>query len=126
MAPGEGLEVAAHGDVAAETARWIVQRQALFREVNERIHEIVGDFGVTEGLSILCECASSECRELIELTQTEYEYLRRMPTRFAVLPGHDVPAGERVVRENGRFVTVESVDESDIAALWLDPRRRRT
>jgi hypothetical protein len=93
--------------VSDETARRIVQRQALLREVNERIHEIATDFGVAERFSILCECASSECKESIELTQTEYECLRRMPTRFAVLSGHEVPAVERVVQENDRFVTVE-------------------
>ena len=118
--------MAAHGDVPGETARRIAQRQVLIREVNERVHEVAGDFGVAEGFSILCECASSECQELIELTQTEYENLRRMPTRFAVLRGHDVPAVERVVQENDRFVTVEKIDGSRIAALSLDPRRWRT
>ena len=126
MAPAGGLEVAAHGDLSGETARRIAQRQALLREVNERIHEIAGDFGAAEGFSILCECASNECQERIELTQTEYEHLRRMPTRLAVLRGHDVPAVERVVQENDRFVTVEKVDDSGIAALSLDPRRRGT
>ena len=105
----EGSKVAAHGDVSGETARRIAQRQALLREVNKRIHEIAGDFGAAEGFSILCECASSECQERIELTQTEYEHLRRMPTRFAVLRGHDVPTVERVVQANDRFVTVEKV-----------------
>jgi hypothetical protein len=126
MVPAGGLKVAAHGDVSGEMTRRIAQRQALWREVNERIHEIAGHFGVAEGFSILCECGSSECEELIELTQTEYEHLRRMPTRFAVLHGHDVPAGERVVQANDRFVTVEKVDDTGIGALSLDPRRRRT
>jgi hypothetical protein len=126
MVPAGGLEVAAHGDVSGETTRRITQRQALLREVNERIHELAGDFGVAEGFSILCECGSSECEELIELTQTEYEHLRRIPTRFAVLHGHDVPAGERVVQVNDRFVTVEKVDDTGICARSLDPRRRRT
>jgi hypothetical protein len=116
MVPAGGLEMAAHGDVSGETARGIAQRQALLREVNERIlevneriHEIAGDFGAAERFSILCECGADECQERIELTQTEYEHLRRMPTRFAVLRGHDVPAVERVVQANDRFVTVEKV-----------------
>ena len=118
--------MAAHGDMSGETARRIAQTQALFREVNERINQIAGDFGVAEGFSILCECASNECQEQIELTQTEYEDLRRMPTHFAVLRGHDVPAVERVVQKNNRFVTVEKVDGGGIAALSSDLRRRRT
>jgi hypothetical protein len=118
--------VAAHGDGSGDTARRIAQSQALFREVNERINQIAGDLGVAEEFSILCECGSSECLEQIELTRTEYEHLRRMPTHFAVFRGHDVPVVERVVQENDRFVTVEKVDDSSIAALSLDPRRRRT
>jgi hypothetical protein len=85
MAPAGGLEVAANGHVPGERAKQVAQRRALIREVNERIHEIASNFGVAERFSILCECVSSECQELFELTQAEYENLRRMPTRFAVL-----------------------------------------
>ena len=58
MLPVGQLGVAAHREVSSETARQIARR-ALFREVNERINEIAGDFCVAEGFSILCECASS-------------------------------------------------------------------
>jgi hypothetical protein len=118
--------MAAHREAPGETARQIALRQALFREVNERINEIAGDFGLAGGFSILCECASSDCQERIELTRSEYEHLRRLPTRFAVLRGHDIPAVERIVQENERFVTVEKFDDSGITATRLDPRRRRT
>ncbi len=110
----------------SETARRIALSKALFREVNERINEIADGFGLAEGFLILCECASSHCQERIGLTQAEYERLRRMPTHFAVLHGHDIPAVERVVRQNDRFVTVEKFDDGGITATLLDPRRRRT
>ena len=116
----------AHREVPGETARRIAQSQALFREVNERINEIERDFGLAEGFSIFCECASSDCHERIELTRAEYEHLRRTPTRFAVLRGHDVPAVERVVQESDRFVTVEKFGDSRVTATTLEPRRRRT
>ena len=117
-----GHEVAADGEVSRETAKRIAQSQALFREVNERIHEVAADWGTAEGFSIFCECASSACQERIELAETEYEHLRRTPTHFAVLRGHDVPAVERVVEENDRFVTVEKIDEGAAARPSLDPR----
>jgi hypothetical protein len=118
--------MAAHREVPREKARQIAQSQALFREVNERINEIAGNFGLAEGFSIFCECGSSECQDRIELTQTEYERLRRMPTHFAVLRGHDLPAVETVVHENDRFVTVEKFGDSGVTATTLDPRGRRT
>jgi hypothetical protein len=116
------LEVAADGEVSREKATRMAQNQVLFREVNERIHEVAADYGITERFSIFCECASSACQEEIELTETEYEHLRRTPTHFAVLRGHDVPAVEHVVEENDRFVTVEKIDEGAAAALSLAPR----
>ena len=113
-------------DLPGKAARRIGQSQALFREVNERISEIARDFGHADGLSILCECATTGCHERIELTHSEYEHLRRMPTRFAVRRGHDIPAAERIVQENERFVTVEKFGESGVAVITLDPRRQRT
>jgi hypothetical protein len=112
--------------VSGETARQIARSQVLRREVNERISEIAGDFGVAERFSILCECASTECEERIELTPKEYDGLRRMPTHFAMVRGHDIPAVERVVHETDRFVTVEKFSDSGVTAITLDRGRLRT
>lgn len=118
--------MATHLDVSGDTARQIARSQALLREVNERISEIAGDFAAAGGFEILCECGSTGCHERIELTHTEYQHLRRMPTHFAVFGGHDIPAVGRVVQENKRFVTVEKFDDSGIVATGLGPRRRGT
>lgn len=117
---------AGHGGVPGETARQIARSQVLRREVNERISEIAGDFGVAERFSILCECASTECQERIELTPKEYDGLRRMPTHFGMVRGHDIPAVERVVHETDRFVTVEKFSDSGVTAITLDRARLRT
>jgi hypothetical protein len=93
----------------------IAQSQALYREVNERINEIAGDLGLAERFLIVCECASSVCHERIEVTRAEYEHLRRMPRRFAVLRRHGGP-GDRIVQENDRFVTVEKIDEAGVTS----------
>jgi hypothetical protein len=107
-----------------EEAVEIGRRQSLFREVNERIDELAENFDLLGQVPIICECASTECNEQIRLTRAEYETLRRIPTHFAVLPGHDIPDVERVVEQNERFVTVEKFGESALAAIKLDPRRR--
>jgi hypothetical protein len=99
--------------VPTTPATQAAQHQALLREVNERINEIAERFGLTDGFSILCECAAPDCQERIELARAEYEQLRRMPTHFAVLHGHDMPAAERIVRTNDRFVTVEKFATAD-------------
>ena len=107
-----------------EEALEIGRRQSLFREVNEQIERLAENFDLLEQVPIICECASTECNGQIELTQAEYENLRRVPTHFAVLPGHDIPDVERVVEQNERFITVEKFGESALAAINLDPRRR--
>ena len=106
-----------------QQAREIGRRQSLFREVNERIDELVEDFDLQDEMLILCECASGQCSERIAMTEAEYENLRRVPTHFAVLAGHERTAVERVVERNDRYIVVEKFGESAATAIKLDPRR---
>ena len=101
----------------------VAQRQALFREVNEQMGR-VSDRDLPS-IPIICECASADCQERIDLTSAEYEQIRGVPTRFAVLPGHEQPPFERVVETYDRFVVVETTGDAARAATRLDPRRRR-
>ncbi len=97
--------------------------QSLFREVNERIEAITSEQRVVDG-EVLCECAKEQCTASIPLTLEEYEAVRRIPTHFFVVPGHEVPEIERVVEETERYVVVEKFGQGGIAAVRLDPRRR--
>lgn len=114
----------AHQQVTDKQADEIGRHQSLSREVNERIEELAEMFELRDQFEILCECGASDCEDRIMLTQAEYDDLRRIPTHFAVLPGHDIPAVERVVAQNERFVIVEKFGESAKAAIRHDPRRR--
>ena len=100
--------------------------QSLFREVNERIIEIVGAASVPgERIEIVCECGSDECTIPIGVSPEEYEEVRRIPTRFLVKPAHVVPEAERVVLRTDGYWVVEKFGEAGTAAVRLDPRRRR-
>jgi hypothetical protein len=116
--------VAQPSDDMEQRAREIGRHQALFREVNERIEELAETFDLKDELTILCECGSGRCAERIALREDEYERLRRIPTHFAVRPGHETPAVERVVERHDAFVVVEKFGGSAGAAIRLDPRRR--
>jgi hypothetical protein len=107
-----------------ERALEIGRRQSLFREVNEQIGGLAEGFDLLDRIPIICECASTDCNERIELTQPEYQSLRRVPTHFAVLPGHEISDVERVVEDHESYVVVEKFGESAIVAIKLDPRRR--
>jgi len=111
-------------DERDQRAREIGRHQALFREVNERIGELVETFDLEGELTILCECGSGQCDERIALHEDEYEKVRRISTHFAVRPGHEIPEVERVVERHHGFVVVEKFGDSAKAAIRLDPRRR--
>jgi hypothetical protein len=84
--------------------------------VNDRIEELAASFDLRDGFTILCECGSGRCSEPIALSKDDYEQLRRVPTHFAVLPGHEIPDVEQVVERHDGFLVVEKFGESANAA----------
>lgn len=107
----EGLEV-------GEAAR----RQVLFREVNEQISKLTGLLNDTEYWLLICECSNDGCAEAIEISAAEYETVRADGARFVVLPGHELPEVERVVKRNGRYLVVEKLGQAAEIAHAGDPR----
>jgi hypothetical protein len=118
QAVGDG----ATGDAGLE----IVRRQAVFREVNERIEEVIAHFdaGATDELAIVCECADAGCVAPIELTAADYEWVRARPSHFVVTPGHESPDVERVVKMRDGYVVVQTFGAGRAIAERLDPRKR--
>jgi len=89
------------------TARKLAHNEALFREVNERIHDLRASR--TGGTSYICECANAECFETLTLDDTDYRGLRADPTHFIVVPGHELDGLEHVVRRTPTYLIVEKL-----------------
>ena len=108
-----------------ERARRVVQNEALYRQVNERVEELNETFGEISGdFSVVCECGDLACMQQITLSRDAYERTRAHPARFIVKPGHEAPDGENVVeRENGYVVVEKHAGEPKRAAEATDPRR---
>lgn len=100
------------------------KNQSLFRTVNETLERLNEDFKplLAHG-EFICECANLQCVESLEMSVGEYEEVRRVPTHFAIKPGHELPEVERVVASNDRFVVVEKLGAFGAAARENDPRR---
>lgn len=97
----------------------LARNQALFREVNERISEISSptvSFG-----ELVCECSDPSCSKTLAVAAGEYEAVRSNPKRFLIARGHELAEVERVVEDNGRFLTVEKTVETEFMAE-SDPR----
>jgi hypothetical protein len=96
--------------------------EALFREVNERIEDLADKFNIGV-LDAVCECGDAACAERIEISHEDYEAMRADPTRFAVVPGHELPDVEHVVeRRKGYVVVAKDPGVPAEVARAADPR----
>ncbi len=105
----------------------IAKNETLFRGVNERVAEVNQRFRTVYGepdelWEFLCECGNEGCLERVELTREEYEAVRSHPTHFAIVPGHESQAVERIVEENERYAVAEKLEGEEQRALETDPR----
>jgi hypothetical protein len=94
----------------------LATNEALYREVNERIHEVGERFQVLpddELLDFHCECGQPECEEPLQMTPSEYEHVRADNDRFAVLPGHEDEKLERVMERTERYFVVDKRPEAE-------------
>ena len=73
------------GGSPVEIETFSVGRQALRREVNERIRELDQDWGVDE-LDVFCECGHRSCTARVVIGRSLYDHVRRTPTHFIVTP----------------------------------------
>jgi hypothetical protein len=85
----------------------LAENEIVFLKINERIQQVEGERWGWNPIDFICECADATCTAVIALTQDEYKHLRSVPTRFAVLPGHEVPTIERVVEVRPTYLVVE-------------------
>ena len=101
----------------------MAKNEALFRQVNERIEEVNVTLG-GEGFSdFLCECGDDDCTKPISLSLGEYEAIRRVPTYFAIAPGHEVVDVEGVVSTGDRYSVVQKfAGEAARIAVETNPR----
>jgi len=111
-----------HGNDSADAEK--AKTESLYREVNERIHEVNAQRGLRdlpEGL--ICGCARRECTELVTMNAAEYVGLRGHSTWFVIAPSieHFFPEVERIVAKNGHYWVVEKHDGATRIAERLEP-----
>lgn len=102
----------------------IAKNEALFRGINEKVRDVKEDGADRdERIAFVCECGQDECLEEVDLTLSEYEAVRAVPTQFVVKPGHEFGEVERVLTANERYTVVEKHEEEAAVARETDPRR---
>src|SRR3982750_1011060 len=95
-----------------ERSRRVGNNEALFRAVNEQVE------GLNRGLAeltdetfhIVCECGDLICQERLVVPISDYEAVRGDSALFFVLPGHEKPATEDVVRTTHGYYVVRKYE----------------
>ena len=102
----------------------LVENEATFRRINERIEAIAESHGSSDGhvYEFLCECSNADCTLRIPLSSTAYEWVRRDPAQFVVAPGHDLPEIEEVVFRTNAYQIVRKQGEAADVAAEENPR----
>jgi hypothetical protein len=94
------------GDLSHEQ---IAINQSRFREANEHIERAAGAIGIAGPIPFICECARTDCVEIVRLSSEAYEELREDPRLFVTALGHDsgtVEPGAGVVVGRGATYTL--------------------
>jgi hypothetical protein len=106
-----------------ERAKRAARNEDLFRQVNERLHDLAVISNSAEPLEkFVCECEQTDCSLLVELSAREYRSVRADDTRFLVFPEpwHTSPDWEVVVDRHDRYWVVEkrgtAGDEAEVLA----------
>jgi hypothetical protein len=55
----------------------------------------------------VCECSEPSCVDSVTVSPAQYTDIRSHPTRFFLVPGHEVPGLERTIEELPGLTIVE-------------------
>ncbi len=102
----------------------IAHNENAFRSLNESLEGSAHRRRTDEDLGgFVCECGDEDCEDIVRLPLAAYEEIRQDSRLFFVVPGHEAPSAEDVVRrDDGYFVVRKHVDVADITEQG-DPRQ---
>jgi hypothetical protein len=102
----------------------LASNEALFRAVNEKIEGVNAAFAsAVQTFAVVCECGDTTCVEQFDVGVGDYEQVRKNPSLFMVVPGHEIPDVEDVVEHAAGFLVVEKKGGiGEAIAAMTDPR----
>jgi hypothetical protein len=89
----------------------VCNQQELFRYANRKILEL--DLPLTGECELLCECGSPLCFEVLRIEPEAYEAVCFEPLEFVVLPEHDDPDADEVVKITRRYLVIRRAGEPE-------------
>jgi hypothetical protein len=100
--------------MADERAVRVASNEARFREINERLaRDLEGIVDEPdELLPFVCECGLRTCKDPVRLSAREFRRVRREPTLFAIVPGHEIDDLEDVLEVHARYAVIRKRPET--------------
>jgi hypothetical protein len=97
------------------------ENEVIFRQANEKVNNdfdairksahLEGDMDLVHdtdmSLFFYCECSDENCKQRINLKQSQYKKLHKSSSQFIVLPGHNDPTIERTLKKTKNYLVVE-------------------
>jgi len=81
--------------------------QEVFRRANERLLAAVGNrIDDARPIPFICECLDPQCRSTVELSIEDFRDLLEADEHYAIVTGHPVMDGERIVEVDGGLTIV--------------------
>jgi hypothetical protein len=103
----------------------IARNETIFRELNESLETHVhGGRSATDLAGFVCECGELDCEATVRLELSDYETTRRDPRQFVLVPGHELPDAEDVVRNGDGYIVVRKHEDAADVVEQTDPRGR--
>ncbi len=100
--------------------RRLAENEVIFREANLEAVESLAEVRKVEqsdhikpaneqnlNLYFYCECADDACRKRIKMSLSDYESNHRQSNQFILLPGHEIPKIEKVVKKEQSYFVVQ-------------------
>lgn len=129
-----GNEHSTEESTAGLSTELIVRNDAIFREASEGIHDAAEHVENRDGdvlVPFICECADSNCTEIVQVTLEQYREVRSQPGLFLNVPGHQASAQGWAAAVGGQdgYVIVEMLGPAAELAEALEheellPRKR--
>ena len=95
-----------------------LRHPVLFREVNERVAEVLAAWDDDPNAEFLCECSNEDCMQTLPLSVAEYKRVRSSPNLFVIVPGHELPEVDRLVEVGERFSFVEKTTHTSLVFAY--------
>jgi hypothetical protein len=105
----------------SKSERRLVENEVFFRQANQAVEDGLKDVAKLardEGhmsmapdddaaIQFYCECSDEKCTKRITLSAAEYEEAHKNQDQFMILPGHNLPELERIIKSTGKYLIIE-------------------